>query len=49
MIVNHPSFNGASRSSYDQYRDMRLDVDSMSYEVVETDIVILYFSLLMWY
>ncbi|KAL8145814.1 hypothetical protein AgCh_003818 [Apium graveolens] len=32
MIVDHPSFYGASRSSYDQYRDMRLDVDSMSYE-----------------
>ncbi|KAK1383112.1 RING-type domain-containing protein [Heracleum sosnowskyi] len=32
MIIDHPSFYSASRSSYDQYRDMRLDVDSMSYE-----------------
>lgn len=32
MIVDHSSFYSASRSSYDQYRDMRLDVDSMSYE-----------------
>lgn len=32
MIVDHPSFYSASRSSYDQYRDMRLDVDSMNYE-----------------
>ncbi|KAK1396412.1 RING/U-box domain-containing protein [Heracleum sosnowskyi] len=32
MIIDHPSFYSVSRSSYDQYRDMRLDVDSMSYE-----------------
>lgn len=32
MIVDHPSFYSASRTSFDQYRDMRLDVDSMSYE-----------------
>lgn len=32
-MVSHSSFYNGSRSSVDQYRDMRLDVDNMSYEV----------------
>ncbi|KAL3839642.1 hypothetical protein ACJIZ3_024233 [Penstemon smallii] len=31
MIVDHPAFYG-SRNLFDQHRDMRLDVDNMSYE-----------------
>uniref|UniRef100_A0A5B7API0 RING-type E3 ubiquitin transferase n=2 Tax=Davidia involucrata TaxID=16924 RepID=A0A5B7API0_DAVIN len=32
MMVDRSSLYGGSRNLYDQYRDMRLDVDTMSYE-----------------
>lgn len=32
MGVNYTTYNG-SRALYDQHRDMRLDIDNMSYEV----------------
>lgn len=32
MMVDGDSFNGSSRNISDQYRDLRLDIDSMSYE-----------------
>jgi hypothetical protein len=32
MLLDHPYLYG-SINLFDQYRDMRLDVDSMSYEV----------------
>lgn len=42
MMVDHSSFYNGSRSSFDQYRDMRLDIESMSYEVnFKTDHLVL--------
>jgi len=38
MIVDQSSLYG-SRSLFDQHRDMRLDVDNMSYEVVFSSFV----------
>ncbi|KAJ9539950.1 hypothetical protein OSB04_026456 [Centaurea solstitialis] len=32
MMMDGESFNGSSRNISDQYRDLRLDIDSMSYE-----------------
>ncbi|PSR98903.1 E3 ubiquitin-protein ligase RHG1A [Actinidia chinensis var. chinensis] len=32
MTMDHSSFYASSRTWFDQYRDMRLDVDNMSYE-----------------
>lgn len=33
MVVDHSAFYG-SRNMFDQHRDMRLDIDNLSYEVV---------------
>lgn len=33
MIVDRTSLNG-SRNMLDQHRDMRMDIDNMSYEVI---------------
>lgn len=33
MIVDRPSMYG-SRNMFDQHRDMRMDIDNMSYEVI---------------
>lgn len=35
MMVDHSSLYG-SRNLFDRYREMRLDIDSMSYEVFST-------------
>lgn len=34
VVMDHSSYYG-SRSTMDQHRDMRLDIDNMSYEVHE--------------
>lgn len=35
MMMDHSSLFASSRNLFDQYGDMRLDIDNMGYEVVK--------------
>lgn len=48
MIVERASLYG-SRNMLDQHRDMRLDIDNMSYEVVYLSMVVSFVTTIVMY